>query len=51
MIWLALPRNSSEIVTNEAEYIGFDRKIPKERYISLEMRQKTTNDLRLIIII
>ena len=25
------PQNSSEIVTNERDYIGFDREIPKER--------------------
>ena len=25
------PQNSSEIVTNERDYIGFDREIPTER--------------------
>ena len=41
----ALPQNSSETVTNETKNI---EKIPKERYLSLEMRQKTVDDLRLI---
>ena len=35
--------NNSETVTNE-----HDKKIPKERYISLEERQKIIDDLRLI---
>ena len=35
-------------VTNETENIELDREIPKERNISLEKRQKSINDLRLI---
>ena len=42
------PRNSFETLESEAENIGFDRKIPKERYISLEKRQQIIDDLKLI---
>ena len=42
------PQKSSEIVKNEAGNIGFDREIPKERYISPEKRQKIIDDLRLM---
>ena len=38
-----LPQNNSETVTNE-----HDKEISEERYISLEERQKITDDLRLI---
>ena len=38
-----LQQNNSEIVTNE-----HDKEIPKERYISLEQRQKFIDDLRFI---
>ena len=31
-----LPQNSPETITNEAENIGFDREIPKEKYVSPE---------------
>ena len=34
------PQKSSETVKSEAGKIGFDRWIPKERYISPEKRQK-----------
>ena len=34
------PQNSSETVESEAENIGFDRVIPKERYISPEKDRK-----------
>ena len=33
---------------SEAENIGLDRELPKERYISPEKRQKIIDDLRLI---
>ena len=36
-------QNNSEIVTNLN-----DKEIPKERYISAEKKQETTDDLRLI---
>ena len=42
------PENSSETVTNKADSIVLDRKVPKERYISLEKRQKIIDDLSLI---
>ena len=42
------PQKSSEIVKNEAGNIGFDREIPKERYISPEKRQKIIDNLRLM---
>ena len=35
-------QNNSEAVTNEN-----DKELPKERYISLEQRQKVIDDLRL----
>ena len=35
-------QNNSEVVTNEN-----DKELPKERYISLEQRQKVIDDLRL----
>ena len=38
-----LPQNNSKAVTNE-----HDKEIPKERYISPEVRQKIIDDLRLI---
>ena len=41
-------QKSSLTVTNETENIELDREIPKERNISLEKRQKSINDLRLI---
>ena len=34
------PQNSSEIVTNETENIGVDRKRPKKRCISAEKQSK-----------
>ena len=40
-VWRTLPHNNSEKVTNEAEKIGLDREIPKERYIFPE--KKTAN--------
>ena len=36
-------QNNSETITNE-----HDKEIPKERYISLQKRQKIIDDLRLI---
>ena len=42
------PQNSSEAVDNETKNTGFDKEIPKERYISPEERQKIINDLRLM---
>ena len=41
-------QKSSLTVTNETENIELDREIPKERNLSLEKRQKSINDLRLI---
>ena len=38
-----LEQNNSETVTNE-----HNKKIPKERYISPEQRQKIIDDLRLL---
>ena len=38
-----LQENNSETITNE-----HDKEIPKERYLSLEERQKISDDLRLI---
>ena len=40
---ISLPQNNSETITNE-----HDKKIPKERYISPEERQKIIIDLTLI---
>ena len=40
------PHNNS--VTNEEENVELDREIHRERYISLEQRQKIIDDLRLI---
>ena len=42
------PQNNSKTVESEAENTGFDKEIPKERYISLGKRQQIINDLRLI---
>ena len=42
------PQNSSETVTNEPGKIGLDRKIPRERNLSPEKRQKIIDDIRLI---
>ena len=42
------PQNSSETVENETKNTGFDKEIPKERYIALEERQKIIHDLRLL---
>ena len=45
----ASPQNSSETVKSETgKKTRFDRKIPKERYISPEKRQKIIDGLRLI---
>ena len=41
-------QNKQETVTNEEKNIGFDREIPKERYITPEERQIVIDDLRLI---
>ena len=38
------PQSNSQTVTNEAENIGLDREIPKERCISPENRQKIINE-------
>ena len=43
-----LPQCNLQIVTNETENIGFDREIPKEKYVSPEKGQKIIDDLRLI---
>ena len=40
--------SSSEKVENETKNAGFDKEIPKRRYISSEKRQKISDDLRLI---
>ena len=42
------PQNTPETVESETEKIGFDREIPKQRYISPEKRQKPIDDLRLM---
>ena len=42
-----IPQNSLGRVKNETEYIGFARKIPKERNISRKM-EEIIDDLRLI---
>ena len=42
------PQNNSKTVESEAENRGFDKEIPKERYISSEKGQKTIDHLRLI---
>ena len=42
------PQNTSGTVESETENIGFDREIPKERYISTEKRHRNTNKLRLM---
>ena len=41
-------QNSPGTVESETENIGFDREIPKERYISPVKRQKIIDDLKLI---
>ena len=41
--WRSSPQNTSEIITNE-----HDEEVSKQRYISLEERQKIIDDLRLI---
>ena len=38
------PQNSLETVANEAENIGLDREIPRERYTSSQKRQKIIDD-------
>ena len=43
-----LPQNNSETVKNEDEDTGRGRKIPRERYISPENKQKINDNLRLI---
>ena len=42
------PHNNTETVTNEEKYIGLDREIARERYISPEKKQKAIEDLKLI---
>ena len=42
-VWRSSPQNTSEIITNE-----HDEEVSKQRYISLEERQKIIDDLRLI---
>ena len=41
-------QNTSDTVPSKTEEIGFDRKIPKGRYIFPEKRQQTIDKLRLI---
>ena len=45
------PQNNLETITNETQNIKHDKEMPKERYISLEERQKSIDDLTLINII
>ena len=42
------PKSISGTVTNEGKSFGFDREIPKERYISPEKSQQIFDDLCLI---
>ena len=42
-------QNIREIVSSKTKDIGFDAKIPKERYISPEKRQQIIDKLRLIL--
>ena len=42
------PQNNSGIVGSETEHIGFDREMPKERYLSPEKKHKVIDDLGLI---
>ena len=40
-----LPQNSPEVVKNKTKYLGFDKEIPKERYISPGKRQRIIDSL------
>ena len=42
-VWRSSPQNTSETIINE-----HDEEVSKERYISLEERQKIIDNLRLI---
>ena len=42
------PQNNSETITNKTENVRADREIPEKRYISLEKRQRSIDDLKLI---
>ena len=42
------PQYTPETVKSQTEKIGFDREIPKQRYIYPEKRQKPVDDLRLM---
>ena len=44
----SLPHNDLEAIESETEIIGFNKKIPKERYTSPEKRQQSINYLRSI---
>ena len=44
----SLPHNDLEAIESETEIIGFNKKIPKERYTSPEQRQQSINYLRSI---
>ena len=40
-----LPQNSPKAVKNKTKYLGFDKEIPKERYISPGKRQRIIDSL------